>query len=69
MAKKVVGIAVDNWKLKIFKRDLGNAGYEFTDHGELTEGATLLKIETSDVKKLEKVVTKANSRALRSKMH
>lgn len=69
MVNKVVGIAVDDWKLKIFKRDLGDAGFEYTVSDKFTEGTTLLKVETSDVTKLEKVVKKANNRAMKSKMH
>lgn len=50
------GIAVDNWKLPVFRKRLTEAGYEYMDGGALTTEATLLTVETSDVLALKKVI-------------
>lgn len=50
------GIAVDNWKLPVFRRMLDKAGYEYSDVGALTADATLLTIETDNILALKKVL-------------
>ena len=50
------GIAVDNWKLPVFRKRLKEAGYEYQDGGPLTGDTTLLTVETSDMLALKKVV-------------
>ena len=50
------GIAVDNWKLPVFRRRLTAAGYEYKDGGPLTSEATLLTVETSNMLALKKVI-------------
>lgn len=50
------GIAVDNWKLPVFRRRLTAAGYEYTDAGELTHNTTVLTVETNNVLALKKVL-------------
>ena len=50
------GIAVDNWKLPVFRRRLTAAGFEYVDGGALTPDATLLTVETSNVFALKKVL-------------
>lgn len=50
------GIAVDNWKLPIFRKRLNEAGYEYEDSGALTHDTTLLMVETGDVLALKKVI-------------
>jgi len=65
---KKVGITIDNWKLKIFKKYLKEAGYEFEQHPGLTQFIMLLTVKTDDINKLGKVVKKANDAAARSKM-
>jgi hypothetical protein len=39
----IAGIAVDNWKLPIFKEHLDKAGFEYTEH-PLTKDTSLLKV-------------------------
>ncbi len=51
-----VGIAVDNWKLPVFRKRLTAAGYQYQDGGALTADATLLTVETDDTLGLQKVV-------------
>lgn len=50
------GIAVDDWKLPVFRRRLTGAGYAYQDGGALTPGTTLLTVETSDMLALKKVL-------------
>lgn len=50
------GIAVDNWKLPVFRRRLTEAGYTYHDGGALTHDTTLLTVETSDVLALKEVI-------------
>ena len=55
------GIAVDNWKLPVFRKLLTEAGYEFQDGGALTADATLLTVETNDMLKLKKVIERCQA--------
>lgn len=50
------GIAVDDWKLPVFRRRLTEAGYEYKDGGELPGGTTLLTVETDNMFKLKSVL-------------
>lgn len=50
------GIAVDNWKLPVFRRRLSFAGYTYTDGGPLTGDTTLLTVETDDFPGLAMVI-------------
>jgi hypothetical protein len=50
------GIAVDNWKLPIFRKRLKDAGYEYQDGGALTGETTLLTVETDNTLALQKVL-------------
>lgn len=50
------GIAVDNWKLPVFRKRLTEAGYIYKDAGALTHDTTLLQVETDDVPGLTKVI-------------
>jgi len=43
------GIAVDDWKLPVFRKRLTEAGYEYEDAGPLTGDTTLLTVETSNM--------------------
>lgn len=51
-----VGIAVDNWKLPVFRRLLTEAGYAYRDGGALTAETTFLKVETSNILDLKSVI-------------
>ena len=50
------GIAVDDWKLPVFRKRLTEAGYQYTDAGGLTHNTTVLTVETNDILKLKKVL-------------
>lgn len=50
------GIAVDNWKLPVFRKRLTEAGYVYKDAGALTHDTTLLQVETDGVTALAEVI-------------
>jgi len=54
---KVAGIAIDPWKLAIFKRHLDEAGFSYTEHPGKT--MTVLKVKTEFVATLQPVVEAA----------
>jgi len=55
------GIAVDNWKLPVFRKRLTAAGYQYQDGGALTHDATLLTVETHDILALKGVIEKCQA--------
>ena len=63
-----VAIAVDNWKLPIFRKQLTDAGYVYTDGGALTHDTTLLTVETDDITALGKVLVACQAEAARGKV-
>lgn len=54
MAK--AGIAVDDWKLPVFRERLTAAGYTYEDAGEAMPGITMLTVVTDDLLKLKGVL-------------
>lgn len=60
--KHRAGIAIDEWKLRIFTIHLVEAGYQFTTD-KFTDGTLILKVETEDLEALGKVVRAANEAA------
>jgi len=56
---KTAGIAIDKWKLPIFKRHLEGAGYSYTEHPGLTADTMLLKVKAEFIAPLQKVVEAA----------
>lgn len=50
------GIALDDWKLPVFRRRLTEAGYDYVDGGCLTPGTTILTVETDNMLALKKVL-------------
>jgi len=59
---KTVGIVIDNYKERTFKRQLSNKGYKFTIH-PFTESTKTIKVVINDegVDKLHRVVTSIES--------
>lgn len=55
------GIAVDNWKLPVFRKRLTNAGYEYKDAGATSHDTTLLQVETDDMIALSEVIAACQS--------
>lgn len=56
---KTAGIAIDNWKLPIFKLHLDAGGFSYTEHPGLTADAMILKVQTPAIAKLQPVVEAA----------
>lgn len=52
-------IALDAWKLPIFKRHLEAAGYSYTEHPGLTADMLILKVKTERISDLQPVVERA----------
>lgn len=55
-------VAIDPWKLEIFTRHLKAAGYRF-DAGAMSPEITILRVDTTDVDALGRVVAAANAEA------
>ena len=56
-------IAVDDWKLDLFRRRLVEAGYEFTEGPGLAADTRHLYVEAGDATALARVVGAANAEA------
>lgn len=52
-------IALDDWKLPIFRKRLEEAGYEYHDAGTFTGDTTILQVETDDLLALKTVIERA----------
>jgi ribosomal protein L10 len=50
------GIAVDDWKLPVFRKRLTAAGFEYEDAGAFTGNTTLLTVKTDNMFTLKKVL-------------
>lgn len=59
------GIAVDNYKLPVFRRRLKEAGYQYRDGGALTGDTTLLTVETDNMLALKKLLEKCQNECRR----
>ncbi|MCX4186732.1 hypothetical protein [Methylophaga sp. OBS4] len=55
------GVAIDAWKLAIFKKHLDDAGYEYTEHPGVTKNTLLLQVKTVSAKDLKPVIQNANT--------
>lgn len=55
------GIAVDDWKLPVFRKRLEEAGFTYADAGALTAGTTMLTVETDDAIRLAAVVARCQA--------
>jgi hypothetical protein len=61
------GIAVDNWKLPVFRKRLTEGGYEYTDAGPFTGDTTILHVETNDILALKRVLEECQAEWRESK--
>ncbi|MEJ7831302.1 MAG: hypothetical protein WKF79_00165 [Nocardioides sp.] len=50
------GIALDDWKLPVFRKRLSEAHYVYEDAGSPSPGVTMLHVETDDTAALAKVI-------------
>lgn len=67
--KKNIAIAIEIWKLKIFKKHLDKAGFKFKKNPGITSDTLLLTVETTKVAELAEVVKSANTACARQKMN
>jgi len=56
---KTAGVAIDAWKLAIFKRHLDAGGFSYTEHPGLTPGTLFLKVKTERIATLQPVIERA----------
>lgn len=61
------GIAVDDWKLPVFRKRLKAAGYTYEDAGSLTPGTTTLTVQTDNILALKKVLEQCQSECAKQK--
>lgn len=54
-------IAVDNWKLAVFRKRLTEAGFEYKDAGAFTPNVTILTVITDDLSKLHELLKKCQN--------
>lgn len=50
------GIALDDWKLPVFRKRLTEAGYAYLDAGEALPGTTMLHVQFTDQAHLRRVL-------------
>lgn len=63
---KKVGIAIDHFKLKTFKKGLDGAGYKYTVHGAPSDPLLCIKVDCPDnevMSKLAPLIAKMNKAA------
>lgn len=67
--KEKTAIALESWKLSIFKKELENAGFKFEKKAGIIKDTLTLMVETNDLYKLQEVIKAANKKAAKSKMN
>lgn len=67
-ASGTAAIALDDWKLPIFRKRLKKAGYEYEDAGGFAGQNTILKVKYTDLKHLTKVVTKCEDECRKKRL-
>lgn len=60
---KTAGIALDTWKLPIFRRRLDEAGYSYTEHPGITKDTSMLNVKTERLAPLQRVIEAAQLEA------
>ena len=71
MAKIKVGIATDNYKVKLFKKELTKKGYEYTTGNGVTSDTTMfyIEFETDSLLELQEHIREINNKSRREKMN
>ena len=67
MNSKVAGIALDDWKLPIFKKHLDAAGYKYDEPMGFTEGTLVLKVHYEWVHELQAIIEAAQHECAENK--
>lgn len=55
----IIGIAVDDWKLPIFRKHLETEGYLYIEHKAMVN-VTMIKVFCNSPEKLAPIIEKAN---------
>ncbi len=58
---KKAAVAIDSWKLPIFKKMLEDGGYNYTEHPGLTKDTLLLQVMTENIATLQPTIEKAKA--------
>ena len=65
---KTAGVAIDDWKLDVFKRHLDAAGYQYEEPVELTPGTLILRVKYEWAHKLQPIIEAAQQECARIKL-
>ena len=65
---KTAGIALDSWKLPIFKKHLDAAGYQYEEPVQFTPGTLILKVHYEWVHELQPVIEAAQRECAAAKV-
>jgi hypothetical protein len=60
-------IAVDDWKLPVFRKRLTEAGYEYKDAGPFTGDTTILHVKTNDMLALKALLERCQAECRETK--
>lgn len=60
-------IAVDDWKLPVFRKRLSEAGYKYHDAGGFTGSTTILTVQTKDILALKTLLERCQAECLEKK--
>lgn len=63
------GVAIDSWKLDIFRKHLDKAGFKYTVGPGITPDTLLLSVECDWAHKLKPVLERAQAECARRKRH
>ena len=64
-----VGIALDRWKLSIFKKHLDNAGFKYSSGPGISDDTMFLYVITDELPRIQQVVQNANDEAAQTKQN
>jgi hypothetical protein len=56
---KIAGVAIDDWKLEIFKKHLDAAGYKYEEPVQFTPGTLILKVRYKWAHELQPIIEAA----------
>lgn len=62
-------IAIESWKLPMFKKELEKSGFEYKKKAGLTSNTLTLMVKTNDLYQLGEAVKRANDKAAKTKMN
>ena len=63
-----IGITLNDWKVKIFKKRLKAAGFEFKLGKGFSDNTRSLVVDTDEIEKLKTVIAESNAAAAKSRV-